>query len=265
MRVLVVGTTPPPGGASARRLAGVVADLVAGGHEVQTLSPDSRSASHSHAVLAGPMLAFQLAWRARDFDAVVLCLERDMPLAPDANRVLRSATLALLGVALRGYEQVTLRVASPVPIPWGVGGRATREMWSRATSVVLASSEDVDQVLEAPGVTAEKLTVEAPTRPEEPGREPGWRGVTGSETDLRETVQAAVRARASRTRNLRAARAALGVPPPVRIAVDPFTAGPPTRRSVDAAELAQLALFALGFARHLLSRVRAFLRGGPGR
>ena len=48
MRILVVGTLPPPGGDAARALADAANLLRDEGHDVELLSPDFRSASHRH-------------------------------------------------------------------------------------------------------------------------------------------------------------------------------------------------------------------------
>lgn len=257
MRVLVVGTLPPPGGDGAMRLARVVGDLVAAGHEVETLSPDRRSAAHGHAALEGPLLAIQLARRAPRFDAAVLSFEPGLPFAPDTHRALRAATLLALGLGLRGYRELTIRLSSPIPIPGGVGGRASRELWTRASSIVVATGEDVERVLEAPGVRAEKVTVDHGTGAAPRAAAPGWRGLEGTERDLREIVQVAVRERASLARSIHEARAELADAPPPASEEDPFVSQSSPEPAVRVGALATVALLrGRAVASRVLRRVR---------
>ncbi len=260
MRVLVVGTVPPPGGAPARRLAAAAAELVDAGHEVEILSPDPRSAAHAHGALAGPMLALQLARRARRFDAAVVNFEPGLPLSSGADRATRAVTLVALGIALRGFGEVTIRLPSPIPIPGGVGGRASRELWSRTTGVVLEHAEDLDRILEAPGMTVERVRVDAGRPAGVPPGEPGWRGLTGTEVDLRELVQAAVRERAARDRLVNAARVELGARSGLATPADPFADGPPARAAGRPDEIARLVL---ARCRRPARRLLSPLRGSP--
>ena len=143
MRVLVVGTLPPPGGASARELAAVAARRQADGDDVELLSPDPSSAVHRSRRLDGLFLACQLAWLSRRFDAVVLRVEDDLPCRRDMGRATRAAVLGALGFAVSRYGEVTLRLDSPVPLPGGVGGRAARrQLWAAADEIVVRSAAD---------------------------------------------------------------------------------------------------------------------------
>ncbi|HVC25127.1 MAG TPA: hypothetical protein VND23_05165 [Acidimicrobiales bacterium] len=242
MKVLVVGTLPPPGGPSAKRLANLAAALVADGHVVETLSPDPRSASHSYLPLAGPMLAARVALRARRFDAIVLNLEPGLPLASAAGRLTRAVTLASLGEAMRGYTQVTIRLPNPIPIPGGVGGRASRALWERATSVVLEHPDDLDRMLAAPGISVERIVVDVPGTSGTASDEPSWRKLTGSEANLREAVQTVVRARAARDRVVNGARSELGAIAALATPGDPFAATAPARLAARPVEIARLVL-----------------------
>ncbi len=209
MRILVVGTSPPPGGSAAARVAAGAAALVAAGHEVEILSPDPRSASHHYRALSGARLGMQLALRARRYDALVLHLEPGLPLSPTTDRASRALALTLLGAALRAFREVTLRLPSPIPLPGGVGGRATRLMWSAATRVVVSNEEDRGRLRSAPGLAPERVDLEAPVGPASAG-EQGWRSLDGASDDLRLAVQALVRSRAAVGRRVQEAGAAIG-------------------------------------------------------
>jgi hypothetical protein len=212
MRVLLVGTSPPPGGPAAVETALEASALAAAGHEVEVLSPDPRSAAHHHAPLSGARLGVQLALRARRFDALVLRLQPGLPLSPAADRLSRALSLALLGLALRGYREVTLRLPSPIPLPGGVGGRATWPMWSAVTRVVVASEEDRDRLRAAPGLSGERIEVEPAGTP--PGAEErSWRSLDCADPDLRLSVQAVVRAKAIAGRCLERVGASAGARP----------------------------------------------------
>lgn len=222
----------------------MAAGLLAAGDEVEILSPDPRSAAHRHARLSGPMLAVQLALRARHFDALVLNVEPGLPLAASADRATRAVTLAALGAALRRYREVTVRLPSPLPIPGGVGGRATRELWARATTIVVENDDDRDRLVVAPGVTAGRVVVAPPPPPPGAASGTGWGQLVQGEGDLRSAVQALVRERAARDRMVNGARRALGGGALPDASDDPFTGEvgrPPA--------LAPLELARLGVAR----------------
>ncbi|HUZ20044.1 MAG TPA: hypothetical protein VMU75_05675 [Acidimicrobiales bacterium] len=238
MRVLVVGTVPPPGGELARALGLEAARLVAAGHDVEVLSPDSRAAAHRHASLGGPLLALRLAMAAPRFDALVLRVERGLPFGEESGRGARAATLIALGAALRLWKDVTIRLDTPVPIPGGLGGRASRGLWARASGIVVWNDDDRDQLLGAPGVVAERVTVAPPASHERSAPAAGW----AVETDdrLRESVLTLVRERARADRRVETARAELagtGVPG----GGSPFSSGPAaTRRGISATGVARL-------------------------
>ncbi len=229
MRVLVVGTVPPPGGAGAQALARVAASLVASGEQVEVLSPDVRSAAHRSARLDGLFLALRLALAARRFDALVLRIEPGVPLAPTTGRGPRAAALAALGAATSLFGQVTLRLDTPVPIPGGLGGRATTRLWASATRIVVASEDDRDQILAAPGVLAERVEVEEPAPASHPVALQSW--AVATDDRLRDSVLALVRARAARDRALNAARAELGGAPLASPGVSGFGASDRPRTS----------------------------------
>ena len=210
MRVLVVGTVPPPGGPAARRLAAVAAGRLAAGDEVTVLSPDARSAAHLTANLRGLGLAAQLSLRARRFDALELRIEPSLPFVPESNRALRAALLLALGAALGRYREVTLRLDSPVPIPGGVGGRATAALWRAVTTVVVENEEDRKLLLAVPGLGEERIELDEVAQSAAEHATSGWPAAT--EVSLRDVAQGEIRRRSRTEAGLRAARRELGAP-----------------------------------------------------
>ncbi|MGA8295821.1 MAG: hypothetical protein WB770_02140 [Acidimicrobiales bacterium] len=198
MRVLVVGTLPPPGGEAARALADAANELRDEGHDVELMSPDFRSAAHRHARLDGPLLAAWLAYLSPRFDAVVVRFEPGFPLRPHASRALRAATLYALGAALGRFDHVTIRFDGGPSIPRGLGGRAMGNVWAATSKVVVASEDKRAELIAASGLPEDDVTVAtARTTPAQPLRE-GW--TLADDEDLRTGVSSLIRQRADRTR-----------------------------------------------------------------
>lgn len=212
MRVLVVGTVPPPGGAAARELARVAAAYLARGDEVTVLSPDARSAAHRSAHLGGLRLACWLAALSPRHDLLELRLQPGLPLEGEAGRVKRSAVLLALGYALGRYEGVTLRLDSPIPLSGGVGGRATSALWRNVRTVVVANEHDRELLLKVPGLDEGRIEIDAASSGLVLRREPSWPQATTP--GLRESVLAEIRRTAAEERAFRAARRELGDPEP---------------------------------------------------
>jgi hypothetical protein len=209
LRVLVVGTTPPPGGDSAIALAGEVNRLRALGDDVEVLSPDARSAAHLHGRLSTLALPLRLLRLAPRYDALVLRIAMEMPLGERTGRLVRAATLTALGVATGRYGTVTLRLDSPIPIPGGVGGRATARLWRSASQLVVATEADRRQLLRAPGVVPDRVKVADTMSGVATSRgEASW--PRADESDLRERVLAEIRRRAQGERRANDARVELG-------------------------------------------------------
>ena len=107
---------------------------------------------------------------------------------------------------------MTLRLDSPVPIPGGVGGRATRQLWAAADRIVVQTPADRDELVVAPGVDPAHVVVEPLSVPGH-AAVPTWPEATNPE--LRSAVLNVVRARASRDRAALGARAVLTSAPAV--------------------------------------------------
>ena len=208
MRVLIVGTVPPPGGDSGLALAELAIALLAEGHDVELLSPDNRSAAHRSARLQGPVFALRLAWLSRRFEAIVLHFEAGLPVGDRAGRLWRAATLTLVAAALRMFRESTVRFDGASPIPGGIGSRGMGEIWSVVTHVVVGNEDDRNEVVSTWGLPEERVTV-APARVASPVAVPrGW--AVKNAADPRTEVLELVRARAAHARAARAARVALG-------------------------------------------------------
>ncbi|MFZ0059961.1 MAG: hypothetical protein WAL35_07965 [Acidimicrobiales bacterium] len=257
MRILIVGTVPPPGGDAAATLAEIATKFLAEGHDVELLSPDDRSAAHRSARLEGPLFALRLAWLSRRFEAVVLHFEEGLPLGPRAGRLWRAVTLTALAAALRMFRETTVRFDAASPIPGGIGSRAMGEIWSSVSHVVVGNEKNRDQLVSLWSLPEERVTVE-PGRPVARTTLPrGWS--VGDDEDPRTAVLDLVRARAAHDRAAMAARIALGG------AIGPAPEAPfagDAKRTIDPESVAR-AVIAL--ARHLAQRIAATDDASAGR
>lgn len=198
MRILVVGTLPPPGGDAARALADAANALRDEGHDVELLSPDFRSAAHRHARLDGPLLGAWLAYLSPRFDAVLLRFEPGFPLRPHASRAMRAASLFALGEALARYDEVTIRFDGGPSIPLGLGGRAMQKVWAATTRIVVASDDKRAELIAASGLDAAAVTVSKQrSEPQRPVNE-GWD--LAEDDELRVGISGLIRTRADQTR-----------------------------------------------------------------
>ena len=136
MRVLLVGTLPPPGGSNARRFAREAARRSELGDSVETLSADPLSISHRSASLQGRHLERQLRALSREFDAVELRVE--------AGLGLTARSVGSIASALQTYQHVTLFMDSPIPFRREAGVLA--RLWSSANSVVFAEDADLRSI-----------------------------------------------------------------------------------------------------------------------
>jgi hypothetical protein len=134
MRILLVGTVPPPGGLAARSFAREAARRTALGDSVEVLSPDPLSSAHQIANLRGRRLARELRARADLFEGVELRV--DATLGQDGRPA------AGLAAALARYGNVTLFVDSPIPFRAGTSAAGVRALWASATSIIVANEAD---------------------------------------------------------------------------------------------------------------------------
>lgn len=136
MRVLVVGSLPPPISERSRGLLAEVLRLRAEGAQVEILSPRANTVAHHHIAAPGPAAALEIGLAARGFDEIVLQLEPGFPFTASAGRAGRAAGLGALSTALKVIRRpVTLRLASVHDLPGGPGGRAAESLWATAKRI----------------------------------------------------------------------------------------------------------------------------------
>ena len=141
MRVLVVGSYPPPARGEAYRTVATVHRLGAQGDDVDVLSRRG-SAAQRRGPIAGPFGALQAWWHGRRYDAVVVQVESGAPLRVSHGRrarIDRVVDCLAWGLALRGLRDVTLVVPDTDAVPRSVGGRTGRFLWTAADRLLVSS------------------------------------------------------------------------------------------------------------------------------
>lgn len=198
-RILVLGTVPPFGGPRAVALRRLVADHLAMGDHVEIWSQSELAAAHVHEPRTGLALLARLATRAQRFDALVLRFQPGWPFHGEESRAVRAAFFAGLGLVVRRLGDVTVLLDSPIAIPGGVGGRPTRDLWSKA-HVVVETEADRAELLAIPWLAPERVTVAPPPPEARAAALPSW--PKPDTADLRAVVMDVVRARAVAERRL---------------------------------------------------------------
>ncbi len=201
MRVLVVGSLPPPLSERARGLLAEVVRLRSEGNEVEILSPRANTVAHRHIAAPGAAAALEVALAARGSDEVVLQLEPGFPFAASAGRAGRAVGLGALATALKSCGlPVTLRLHSVHDLPGGPGGRAAEGLWALARRIEVGGEETLEslQAVLSPE-TAAKLALGLPPLQLGSGRRPETALVGGANL---EDATALVRARSAADRSL---------------------------------------------------------------
>ncbi|MGO9559613.1 MAG: hypothetical protein ACLPQS_03825 [Acidimicrobiales bacterium] len=148
MRVLVVGSLPPPVTDRARGLLAEVLRRRAEGAAVEVLSPTDYSVAHAYLEMPGPASAVEIALAARGADAVVVQLQPGFPFDEGAGRAGRAIGLGALTTALRSVKgEVTVRLHSIHDLPHGVGGRAAEALWAVASNIEVGDEETRSRLL----------------------------------------------------------------------------------------------------------------------
>lgn len=136
MKVLVVGSLPPPLTERARALLAEVVRRREEGAEVEVLSPSPNTVAHHHIEVPGPGAALEVALAARGVDEVVVQIEPGFPFAAAAGRAGRTLGLGALARALQASRAgVILRLHSVHDLPGGAGGRAAEALWALASRI----------------------------------------------------------------------------------------------------------------------------------
>ena len=190
MRVLVVGSYPPPAHGESHRTVATVHRLGAQGDDVEVLSRRG-SASQLRGAISGPMGAFLTWWYGRKFDAVVVQVESGAPLRLSHGRRARIDRLVdclSWGLALRAVGDVTLVVPDTDVVPRSVGGRSGRFLWTAADHLLVDSERGRRRLVDEGGAIEEH--VELPEIAPRPARkaDAGWDDVTDA-ADVMARVQ----------------------------------------------------------------------------
>jgi hypothetical protein len=194
MKVLVVGSLPPPERRRAEALRAEVLELVAEGHTVEIVAPDPVATAHRYLSVRGIPGCLQLATMVSGFDSVVAQLQAGLPVRLRAGKVERAVSLFAFSFALGRARQVVIRLESLDDLPGGPGGRAAFSVWRRAERIVVGDDDQRAKFLAGVGKRAERLRVIAARKDEAVPDEGGWG--EESETSL-ENVLALVRSRAA--------------------------------------------------------------------
>ena len=190
MRVLVVGSYPPPAHGESHRTVATVHRLGARGDDVDVLSRRG-SAAQLRGPIAGPSGALLVWWRGRHYDAVVVQIESGAPLRISDGRrarIDRAVDCLAWGLALRAVRSVTLVVPDTDVVPRSVGGRTGRFLWTAADHLLVTSERGRRRLVNEGGAPEDR--VELPAVADTPVRraDDNWSDVTDA-ADVMERVQ----------------------------------------------------------------------------
>lgn len=212
MKVLVIGSLPPPATERSRGLLAEVLRLRSQGEQVEVLSPEATSVAHRYLNLSGPGAAIEVAAAARRADAVVVQLQPGFPFEATASRADRALSLLALAAALRNVKaEVTVRLHSLDDLPGGGGGRAADALFAAAQRIEVGDEETRERLSEV--VTDERaarISLSIPPFPQNFTRR--TEGDLAGEASL-EAVSALVRSRAARERDALLGEEATGITP----------------------------------------------------
>ena len=190
MRVLVVGSYPPPAHGESNRTVATVHRLGAQGDDVDVLSRRG-SASQLRGPIAGPAGALLTWWRGRSYDAVVVQIESGAPLRVSNGRRARVDRLVdclSWGLALRAVGDVTMVVPDTDVIPRSVGGRSGRFLWTAADHLLVTSDRGRRRLVDEGGAIEERVELPAVARRPIRNADDGWSDVSDA-ADVMERVQ----------------------------------------------------------------------------
>lgn len=190
MRVLVVGSYPPPARKAARRTVATVHRLGAAGDEVDVLSSRG-SAARLRGPITGPLGAWQTWWLGRRYDAVVVQVEDGAPLRVSQGRrarIDRVVDCFAWGLALRRLRDVTLVVPEIDLVHRSIGGRTGRFLWTAADRLLVTNAHDRRRLVEEGGAPERRVELAAATPGVERRSDDRWDGLT-SATDVMEQVR----------------------------------------------------------------------------
>jgi hypothetical protein len=160
MRILVVGSVPPPLGGHSASLLSEVLRLRQEGHDVEIVSLDPLAAAHRYLSAPGIAAVAEIGLIARRFDAVILQLEPGLPVRRSARRAERVAVLMTLAAILRRRPDVRLRLHESEDLPGGVGGQAGIAMWKAAGRIEVGDDAMREELAGLLGSLGGRVSVE---------------------------------------------------------------------------------------------------------
>jgi hypothetical protein len=178
VRVLVVGSYPPPAHGESHRTVATVHRLGAQGDQVDVLSRPG-SAAQLRGEIAGPLGAFRTWWRGRRYDAVVVQVESGAPLRVSHGRrarIDRAIDCLAWGVALRWLRDVTLVVPDTDVVPRSIGGRTGRFLWTAADRLLVSSEHGRRRLVDEGGADDARVELPAAAPSVERSVDDGWDG-----------------------------------------------------------------------------------------
>ena len=159
MRVLVVGSLPPPESTRAEALREEVVGLLAEGHTVEVVASDPVATAHRYMTTGGIPGCVRLATMVPGFDSVVVQLHPGLPVRERAGRLERELSLVALSLALRRARRVVLRLERLDDLPGGPGGRAALLLWHSAERIVVGGDDQRAGFVAAVGRPEESLVI----------------------------------------------------------------------------------------------------------
>jgi len=197
MRVLVVGSLPPPDGDRARALRDEVTRLLADGNRVEVVALDPVATAHRYLGPGGIVGCLRLATMVKGYDSVVVQLEPGLPVRASAGRAERALSLLAFSFALARARDTVVRLDCLDDIPGGLGGRAAMRAWRNASEIVVRGELERAGFVSSVGTAGPPVALSAPRIREVDPREGSWG--EGAEASA-ENVLGLVRLRAARER-----------------------------------------------------------------
>lgn len=158
MRVLVVGSLPPPYNPRSRALLAEAVELLKEAHSVEVVALDPVATAHRYLGLSGLPGALQLLRMARGFDSVVVQLQPGLPVRERAGELERSLSLRTLALVTRRADKASIRIESLEDVPGGLRGRSALRLW-RSAEIRTADAALRDRFLQVLGPGAEGVEV----------------------------------------------------------------------------------------------------------
>jgi len=168
VRILVVGSVPPPLTGHRAALLAEVLRLRGEGHDVEIASLDPLSAAHRFLAGPGVVAVGEIGLLARSAEAIVVQLEPGLPVRTRAGRGERTAALMALAAVLRRCSDVTVRLHDPNDLPGGHGGRAGTELWKAAGRIEVGDDRTRTELAALLGPFGERVSIVRPPGDAEP-------------------------------------------------------------------------------------------------